>query len=285
MFSRRWIINYVLVVLIVIFTYVGNRFAVTTGYQPQQRISKLKPADIDTLEIQTADALLTLQRDADGWLLESPIRWPANNINIKRLLSIVNSDADSRLPADEINLAALGLQFPKVVLRINDTELLFGATNNIGKRRYIMLDSTVFLLPDIHLPFFAQGLLSIVDRRLLPRRYELSRLELPELEISRNANDSWQVANADDGFEQDQIARLVANWQDLEAAKIKLFDTGAIPRQKLEIALQDGSKFEFFLMSIDPEIVIAHPLIGLQYHFHADLYYELITLRPHETPS
>jgi hypothetical protein len=285
MFSRRWIINYVLVVLIVIFTYVGNRFAVTTGYQPQQRISKLKPADIDTLEIQTADALLTLQRDADGWLLESPIRWPANNINIKRLLSIVNSDADSRLPADEINLAALGLQFPKVVLRINDTELLFGATNNIGKRRYIMLDSTVFLLPDIHLPFFAQGLLSIVDRRLLPRRYELSRLELPELEISRNANDSWQVANADDGFEQDQIARLVANWQDLEAAKIKLFDTGAIPRQKLEIALQDGSKFEFFLMSIDPEIVIAHPQIGLQYHFRADLYYELIALRPHETPS
>ena len=46
MFSRRWIINYVLVVLIVILTYVGNRFGVTTGYQPQQRISSLKPADI-----------------------------------------------------------------------------------------------------------------------------------------------------------------------------------------------------------------------------------------------
>lgn len=285
MFSRRWIINYVLVVLIVIFTYVGNRFAVTTGYQPQQRISELKPADIDSLEIQTADALLTLQRDADGWLLESPIRWPANNINIERLLSIVNSDADSRLPADEINLATLGLQFPKAALRINDTQLLFGATNNIGERRYIMIDSTVFLLPDIHLPFFAQGLISIVDRRLLPRRYSISRLKLPGFEINRDANDSWRVANADDGFEQDQINRLVANWQDLEATKIKPFDTGATPRQKLEIALQDGSKFKFFLMSIDPEIVIAHPQIGLQYHFRADLYYQLIALRPHETPS
>ena len=48
MFSRRWIINYVLVVLILIFTYVGNRFGVTTGYQPQQRIINLKPADIET---------------------------------------------------------------------------------------------------------------------------------------------------------------------------------------------------------------------------------------------
>ena len=109
MFSCRWIINYVLLVLIVIFTYVGNRFAVTTGYQAQPRIIDLKPADIDTVEIQTADALLTLQRDADGWLLESPIRWPANNINMERLLSMVNSEADSRLPAEEINLATLGL--------------------------------------------------------------------------------------------------------------------------------------------------------------------------------
>ncbi len=285
MFSRRWIINYVLVVLIVIFTYVGNRFAVTTGYQPQQRISELKPADIDTLEIHTADALLTLQRDAGGWLLESPIRWPANSINIERLLSIVNSDANSRLPADEINLATLGLQFPKAMLRLNDTQLLFGATNNIGERRYIMVDSTVFLLPDVHLPFFVQGLTSIVDRRLLPPVFNLSRLKLPGLEISRNSNHNWQVANADESFEQDQITRLVANWQDLEATKIKLFDTGATPRQKLEIALQDGSKFEFFVMSIDPEIVIAHPQIGLQYHFRAELYYQLIALRPHETPS
>ncbi len=284
MFSRRWIINYVLVVLIVIFTYVGNRFDVTTEYQSQQRISELKPADIDTLEIQTVNALLTLQRDAGGWLLESPIRWPANSINIERLLDIVNSDADSRLPADEINLATLGLQFPKAMLRINDTQLLFGATNNIGGRRYIMVDSTVFLLPDVHLPFFSQGLASIVDRRLLPRRYRITTLKLPGIEVNRDANDSWRLAKAD-GFEQDQVARLMENWQDLEASRVKLYNTGATPRQKLEVKLQDGSRHEFFLMSIDPEIVVAHPRIGLQYHFPADLYYQLIALRPHETPS
>ena len=284
MFTRRWIINYVLVVLIVIFIYVGNRFTVTTDYQAQPRIIDLKPADIDTVEIQIADALLTLQRDVDGWLLESPIRWPANNINMKRLLSMVNSEADSRLPAEEINLATLGLQFPRAVLRFNDTRLLFGATNNIGGRRYIMVDSTVFLLSDIHLPFFSQGLISIVDRRLLPRRYRLSTLKLPGFEIGRDANDHWQVANAD-GFGQDQITRLVTNWQDLEASQIRLFDAGATPGQKLEIALQDGSVVEFLVMSVDPEIVIAHPRIGLQYHFPADLYYQLIALRPHETPG
>src|SRR5210317_2257164 len=154
MFSRRWIINYVLIVLIVILTYVGNRFDVTTGYKPEQRISTLRPADIQTIGIQTADASLGLRRDAQGWLIETPIRWPANSINIERLLSIVNSETDSRLPADEINLAKLGLQFPEAVLTLNDTQLLFGATNNIGARRYLMIGSTVFLLPDIHLQLF-----------------------------------------------------------------------------------------------------------------------------------
>jgi hypothetical protein len=284
MFSRRWIINYVLVVLIVIFTYVGNRFGVTTGYQPQQRISTLKPADIETVAIQTADASIRLRRDAQGWLLEAPIRWPANSINIERLLSIVNSETDSRLPADEINLATLGLQFPEAVLTFNDTQLLFGATNNIGKRRYIMVGSTVYLLPDIHLLYFSQGLTGIVDRRLLPRRYQLNTLRLSEFEISRDANDSWQVIDVE-GFGPDQIALLVDNWQDLEASKIKPFDTGTMPRQKLAASLADGSRHEFFVMSITPEIVIANPQIGLQYHYPADLYYQLISLRTDETPG
>jgi hypothetical protein len=274
----------VLVVLIVIFTFIGNRFGTTTGYQSQQRIINLKPADIQNVGIQTADVSLSLQRDTHGWLLDVPIQWPANSINMERLLSIVNSETDSRLPADEINLEKLGLQFPEAVLGLNDIQLLFGATNNIGERRYIMIGSTVYLLPDIHLQFFAQGLTAIVDRRLLPRRYSLNKLKLSGFEISRDAGNRWQANNAD-GFEQDQIARLADNWQDLEASKITLFNTAAIPQQKLEASLADGSRHEFFVMSITPEIVIAHPRIGLQYHFPADLYYQLISLPVNETPD
>ena len=132
------------------------------------------------------------------------------------------------------------------------------------------------------MPFFSQGLVSIIDRRLLPPRYRLSRLKLPELEISRDLNDHWRISGSE-SLEPDQATRLVANWQELEASKVKLFKAGATPRQKLLVELQDGSKFEFFVMSIEPEIVIANPQIGLQYHFAADFYYQLISLRPNET--
>ena len=284
MFSRRWIINYVLIVLIVIFTYVGNKFDVKTGYQPQQNITALKPENIESVQIQTADTALALKRDNGSWMLESPIRWPANNVNVARLLSIASFETDSRLAANEIDLATLGLKFPKAILRLNDTEVLFGATNNIGARRYIMVGSTVFLLPDQHLPFITQGLTAMVDRRLLPRTDELSAIKLPGFEIGRDDNNTWQLTDADD-FEQGQIATLVENWQNLEASRVKLFAADKMPRQKVRVQFANGEMQEFFVMSIDPEIVIANPQIRLQYHFPADLYYQLISLRADEIPG
>lgn len=281
MFSRRWIINYVLVVLIVIFTYVGNRFGVQTGYQPQQHITGIKPENIESVEIETADTVLALKRDSGGWMLEAPIRWPANDVNVERLLGIASVETDSRLAANEIDLATLGLKFPKAILRLNDTEVLFGATNNIGARRYTMVGSTVFLLPDQHLPFITQGLTAMVDRRLLPRTDELTVFKLPGFEISRDDNNNWQLIGAD-GFEQGQIATLVDNWQNLEASRVKLFSANKVPQQKIRVQFADGQNQEFFVMSIDPEIIIANPRIGLQYHFPTDLYYQLISLRADE---
>ncbi len=282
MFSRRWIINYVLIVLIVILTYVGNWFNVETGYQPQQPITGLKPADIESIEIQTADSTLRLKLTGGSWNLESPINWPANNIIVERLLDIVYIETDSRLSADEIDLATIGLQFPRAILRLNDTQVLFGATNNIGQRRYTMVGATVFLLPDVHLPFLTQGLVGIIDRRLLPRSFELNRLKLPDLEISRDQENLWRLSNTS-SFSQPQVQRLVDNWQGLDASSVKPFKATAMPRQKIVVQLENGQSFEFFVMSIDPEIVIANPQIGMQYHFHADLYYQLISLRADAT--
>ncbi|UCH39853.1 MAG: DUF4340 domain-containing protein [Gammaproteobacteria bacterium] len=282
MFSRRWIINYVLIVLIVVFAYIGNRYDVETGYKSKPNVTGLDAAEIESIEIRTADGSLSLRRDGGGWLVESPIRWPGNNINVERLLDIVNSGTDSRLAADAIDLSTLGLDFPKAMLRLNDTRVLFGTTNNIGERRYTMIGSTVFLLPDVHLPFIIQGLTGFVDRRLLPKKLGLEALRLPGLPIER-AGDQWRAAGTD--FDHGQLQQLVDNWQGLEASRIKPHRATGTPRQKIEARFADGQTLELYLMSIDPEIVIANPQTGLQYHFSDDLYYQLISLGGDENPA
>ncbi len=282
MLSRRWIINYVLIVLIVVFTWVGNRYDLQTGRDKTDRVTALRAADVNRVEIRTADESLALAREASGWTLEAPVDWPANNINVERLLDIANASTDSRLPADEIDAATIGLDHPRAMLRLNDTSVLFGATNNIGQRRYVMIGSTIYLLPDAHLPFIVQGLVGLVDRRLLPRGLELDALELPAFEITRDADGRWQ---ADGTVDAAALARLIDNWQGLEASRVQRYAAATTPKQKVRARLADGRRAEFYLLSIEPEIIIAHPAIGLQYHFPADAYYRLLAPGADENPA
>ncbi len=283
MLSRRWIINYVLIILIIVFTYIGNRYDVKTGFQAEKTLSPLRPAEVESMEIQTADESIALRRLGQAWSLEAPIQWPANQINVARLLEIVDTPIESSLPADEIDLSALGLEFPRARLRLNQQSILFGETNNIGQRRYVMIDSTVYLLPDNHLPFISQGLAGLIDRRLLPRSLALRSLNLPDFELTRDGNDGWQAD--DDRLDKARLAELVADWQGLEAARVQPYRAGATPREKIIARLEDQRELEFFLMSIEPEIVIANPELGLQYHFGDEFYYRLIALREDENPA
>ncbi len=282
MLSRRWIINYVLIVLIVLFTYVGNRYDVQTGRDKRERVTTLRAADVNRIEIQTADESLALARTGSGWTLQSPVDWPANSVYVERLLDIANASTESRLPADEIDAATIGLDYPRAILRLGDTSVLFGGTNNIGQRRYVMIGSTVYLLPDNHLPFIAQGITGLVDRRLLPRGLAVEALKLPTIEITRDTSGQW---HGDSAADASALASLVDNWQGLEASKIQRYAAAATPKHKVQARLADGRRHEYFVLSIEPEIVIAHPAIGLQYHFSADDYYRLLAPRTDENPA
>lgn len=281
MLSRRWLINFALLALIILFTFIGNKYQVQEGYQPGNRILKLDPASIESIVVKTADETLQFRRRAGSWQIESPIRWPANNINMERLLTITRIETDSRLPAADIDLASIGLQFPRALLQLDDTSIAFGATNNIGERRYLLIDATVYLVADGHYPFISQGLIGLVDRRLLPLSMGLQSLKLPQLEITASPDGAWQVVG-ESLFTPAQTQQLVDNWQGLQASRVKAYSATNIPRQKILAQLGDGSQLEFFVLSISPEIVIANPAIGLQYHFDKSHYYQLISLREDE---
>ncbi len=276
MFSRRWLINYFLIVLIILATYIGNKYDVQTGYQEDLRITALSPSAAQNLQIQTADGSYNLQRQSNNWFLMQPVTWPANNINIERILGILEMETDSRLPAGEIDLNELGLKFPRAILRIDNTEILFGDTNNIGARRYILLNNEVFLLADAQLALMSGGLAGFADRRLLPPAIGLSTLNLPGLTLQRQASGGWLTADVE--ASPDQLNTLINNWQGLQARRVQAIDESLTPRNKIRATSDQQQTFEFYLLSIDPELVIANPSLGLQYHFDASQYYGLLEI-------
>jgi hypothetical protein len=275
--SKRWIVNALLVALIIGLAFAGAFFEPGDTVEKKPTISQLTADEVDTIEIETGDLQLRLQRGSNGWNIESPINWPAQENNVRRLLSILKIEADALSDIADVDLVTLGLQQPKARMRFNGIPLLFGATNNIGERRYAMLEDKLYLLPDVHLVFVNQGLAGLVDRRLLPGRQGIVSLRLPDLELRLDENNLWRSNQAIE-FSQASLLRLVDNWRDLQATRISNLDLELPPRQLIEIELADGEVIEFLLMSEDPEIIIAHPNLGLQYHFRRDYRDQLITL-------
>jgi hypothetical protein len=276
MLSRRWIVNGLLILVILLVGLVGYRLE-----NPSETASQPPPAtgniEIDHIEIETGDVRLSLAKDADDWKLLDPVQWPADRKNVARLLDLVAAREFRPLDANGADLATLGLEEPLARLRLNDIRISFGITNNIGERRYTMIDSELFLLADSQLPFILQGLPGFVDRRLLPPGFRLAALALPDLELRRDDNGAWQARGRDD-IDAPRLQELAASWQSLEASRIGIIDDSRPVRAGIAAELADGERHDYLLLSVDPEIVIANPALGLQYHFRRGLYGRLLTV-------
>ena len=281
MLSRRWLINYVLILLIIVFSYIGNKFNVQTGYQPDNRIIGLKVADIKSISMQTADSTIKLSKIGLSWQIDTPVRWFATNIAVERIIDIVNAKTDSKLPNSEIDPATLGLQFPKAVLSLNDRQITFGGTNKIGERRYLQINDTVFLVRDRYLPFITQGVSGLLDRRLLPQAIALKSLKLADVKIEKQQGNIWAPDKA--GLTTDQATQIVTNWQTLEASRIQFYHGDVTPKQKIIALPEQGGEIEFHLLSIAPQLVIARPDLGIEYRFKERYYYGLLAAAKDES--
>lgn len=280
--SKRWLINYFLLFLIILFGWLGKPI---TDPDPidTSTIINVQPEDIKTIRIETKNEILQFNKTLNHWYFTSPIHWPASDINLERIASLVNLEPHSSLPSNEIDISTLGLRFPKAVITLNKNVIIFGDSNQIGSRRYLLVNDTVHLVTDNHLPLTTQGLTGFINKTLLPKSLTLTELKLPQFTLSRTESASWSVDKPFDGYSADQSNQLINNWQTLESTKIKRYENKSTPLKKITAQTNEGS-IEFYLLSIQPEIVLARADLGVQYHFDDAFYYDLFSLKKQKMP-
>ncbi len=276
MFTRRWLINYLLLVLIIIFTWIGKRYPITEDQKfDLQSITRLNAQQVQKINIETADGSLQLRREDNRWYISSPFSWFANNIAAERIASLANVKYHSKLAKSEIDLSTLGLTIPKAVVTLNQTAVYFGSTNQIGNRRYLLVEPTVYLVDDIHFALINQGLGALIDKRLLPQGSGLSTLQSSEFDIVHEAGNWVSRSNL---AQNERAQQLIKNWQTRQADLVEPYDLSLTPLKKITATLSNNTSIEFFVLSIQPEIILARPDIKLQFHFSDQLYYELLSL-------
>ena len=122
----------------------------TTGRPPEGRIVPFPEPEITGLSVQTGTLSVELQRDADTWILVSPVQAPADTFRVgqifDQLLVMMRGETISRREQKELGLtpADYGLDTPRASITIHtgDTAetIRFGRAAPVGADLYVMID-------------------------------------------------------------------------------------------------------------------------------------------------
>ncbi len=115
---------------------------------------------VDPLTALDADTVRTLAVDCAGcvprrfekhgqhWRMLEPYAQAADDAAVARLLAIARAPVRFRRARDGLDPRKLGLDPPQASLRLDDTLLKFGATDQINGDRYADAGGTIALVPD-----------------------------------------------------------------------------------------------------------------------------------------
>ncbi|MCW5577414.1 MAG: DUF4340 domain-containing protein [Dokdonella sp.] len=88
------------------------------------------------------------ERVAGHWQMRAPHDAPADEAAVARLLAIATAPVLRRHAAGALDPARIGLQPPQALLRLDDRELRFGATDAIDGDRYVDTGTAIVLVPE-----------------------------------------------------------------------------------------------------------------------------------------
>ncbi len=277
----RSLLNLGLVALVVALLLVAYfRPGLESEPDAQPITAQPDPATVTTLHIERElRAPLSFTRDGDDWYLDmAERRLPAADFQVRALLRLLKATSVHSYPADTLDLAALGLDPPRVTLRIDDLSIQFGATDALERKRYVRIADMVHLIDDQYQHLVNGDWAGFVSGRLLATRGPITRLELPGMTLAYNDEGRWQFQPAQPAVSADALETLIDTWQAATALYVQA-DSGSESTEFVTLHTRDNDEpLNLQLVSHAPDLILARPDWGIQYHLSSGMEDSLFTL-------
>jgi hypothetical protein len=194
------------------------------------------------------------------------------------VLGLLETGVRRSYPARDLDLAGLGLDPPQASVRFDATRIDLGSTEAIEGLRYVKLGAKVYLVEDRYQHLLNAGLANFASRRLLPGEAPITALVLPGLTLTRTGEVHWQLSPEQPDTGADAINRLVQDWQRASALYVRRYIPGDHP-DTLRVTVQDSAEpVVFHIVAREPDLVLARPDWGIQYHLAGDVGAKLLEL-------
>jgi type II secretory pathway component PulM len=248
--------------------------------KPQEptRLLELEREAVTQIRIERqGQETVALTRDGGDWNLTEPLAIGASAFRIGSLLRITEQKSLGSFPAEPERLAGYGLEAPRVTLTLNDAvTVAFGDNTPLDQRRYVRLGDRVHMVSDTLYYHLIGAYTTFIRQELLPEGTALAALTLPGLRVSWQA-ERWQVEPRPESFSADQVTRLIDAWKLASAVQVKPYDG----KQGEAITIEPGgdeTPLTFLLTARTPDLVLARPELGIEYHLAESSADELLKL-------
>ena len=286
--ASRGLLNLVLVVLAL---GIGLIIYFEPGLEPadapQPLVTQLAPDEAIGIHIERVkyDPVSFIKRNGHWNLITEQLELPASSFQVQALLRLLETSSSSRYAADTVNLESLGLQPPQATVTIDDVVILFGNTAPLDGRRYAQIDATVYLIEDRYQHLINAGWTNFVARKLLPENKNIRTLQLPDMTLTFTDKDQWQLSPEKPGVSADAIQQLLDHWNKVSALYARRYD-GRTSDETITVEFSDSPEtLTFMVIAHSPELVLARPDWGIQYHLSSGLEETLLTLsEPEQDP-
>jgi len=229
------------------------------------------------IERQGQDTVELVRDESDKWQLTTPLAIGASDFRISSLLRITEQKSLGNYPADSERLARFGLEKPRATLTLNNKiTIAFGDNTQLDQRRYVQIGDRVHLVSDTLYYHLIGAYTTFIRQELLPEGSSINALTLPELTV-RWQEDRWNVEPRPDEFSADQVTRLIDAWKLASAVQVKPYD--GKEGESITLELKDKeAPIAFLLTARTPDLVLARPELGIQYHLAESSGVELLKL-------
>lgn len=248
-------------------------FAPPRDDQPQA-LSAAKPAQAQRVTLaRPGQPAIELERREAQWLLTAPLRARADEFQVMRMLSLLETKPVAQFPAAD--LERFDLQAPAARLTVDGVDYAFGGINTVTREQYVMRGDTVYVVPLRHGAALPNDAVALVRRVLLQEHEIPAAILLPQFSV-RQTGGRWTLTPPDEAAGADELQAFVDRWRQASAARAEPHD-GRKPLAEVRIELREGAPLVFSVLQREPQLVLWRQDDGLQYTFLAGAGQALLT--------
>ena len=269
--SRRLLINLLLFICVIGLAIFLIDNEDTEIIEQEVTLTDMQPDSIHVIHIERRDLDdIIFQKQENNWMMQSPFNLPASPSRIRVMLSLLQAHSYDHFSAPDNDLTPYMLAVPAVSIVFNDTRIAFGDTNPLEEKlRYVLVKDTVHIINDSLFHQIQASATFFLDAKLIPPDATIKTIHLPELKIE----------NTGDGKMNGASRQIINAWKQVESVSVRKYEEiEAIDTIKIE--LETGELIEFIIVSNRPNLILARPERGIQYHISNTVSDNLFPAKP-----